>query len=55
MSLRMRAIEFRVFGGKPMSVPLESQPWFEKYWQAGLIALGTIGVIIFAYYNPIGW
>lgn len=35
-----------------MSVPLESQPWFEKYWQAGLITLGTIGVLILALYHP---
>ncbi len=35
-----------------MSVPLESQPWFEKYWQAALITLGAIGVAIFALYNP---
>ncbi len=38
-----------------MSVPLESQPWFEKYWQAFLIMLGTIGVIIFALYKPTDW
>ena len=35
-----------------MSVPLESQPWFEKYWQAFLITIGTIGVAIFAFYQP---
>ena len=35
-----------------MSIPLESQPWFEKYWQGGLIVLGAIGVAILAFYNP---
>ena len=36
-----------------MSVPPESQPWFEKYWLALLVALGTAGVAILAFYNPI--
>ena len=31
----------------------EYQPWlFERVWQAGLILLGTAGVVIFALYQP---
>ena len=35
-----------------MGIPLESQPWFEKYWQTGVIALGVIGVLLLIFYKP---
>jgi hypothetical protein len=35
-----------------MSVPLETPPWYERYWLPGLIALGVIGVGLLAFYNP---
>jgi hypothetical protein len=46
-SLRRTSLEENI-----MSDHHVEKPWFERYWQVGVIAFGIIFVLFWALYNP---